>query len=72
MSEPIDPSTVDYHEIARRGDAEVLGVFLDAGLDPDLRDAQGYSLLMIAAYNDQAPTTALCKETAFFHAAEGW
>ena len=59
MPEPIDPSTVDVHEIARRGDAEVLAVFLDAGLDPNLRDDKGYSLLMIAAYNDQPDTTAL-------------
>ncbi len=59
MPDPIDLSTVDVHEIARRGDAEVLAAFLDAGLDPDLRDVQGNSLLMVAAYSDAAPTTAL-------------
>ena len=58
----IDPSTVDVHEIARRGDAEVLAVFLDAGLDPDLRDDAGNTLLMVAAYNDAAATTALLIE----------
>lgn len=59
MSDPIDLSAVDHHEVARHGDAEVLAVFLDAGLDPDLRDAQGNTLLMVAAYNDAADTTAL-------------
>lgn len=47
-----DLSPVDFHESARRGDAEVL----DAGFDPDLCDAGDYTLLMIAAYNDRAET----------------
>lgn len=59
MPDPIDLDAVDFHEIARRGDGDVLAVFLDAGLDTDLRDAQGNTLLMVAAYNDAAPTTAL-------------
>lgn len=59
MPDPIDLSAVDHHEIARRDNAEVLAVFLDAGLDPDLRDAKGHTLLMVAAYNDAAATTEL-------------
>lgn len=51
--EPVDPRNVDFHEIARRGDTEVMQMFLDAGIDPDLRDGRGYTLLMIAAYNRQ-------------------
>ncbi len=56
MAFPIDPANVDYHEIARRGDTQVMAALLGAGLDPDLRDpgdARGYTLLMIAAYHDQ-------------------
>ena len=49
----IDPKKVDYHEIARRGDIEVMEAFLDAGLDPDLTNPRGHTLLMIAAYNQQ-------------------
>ena len=55
----IDVSNVDFHEIARRGDTEVMDMFLDAGLDPDLQDAQNNSLLMIAAYNGQLEMTRL-------------
>ena len=49
----IAPQNVDYHEIARRGDTEVMEAFLDAGLEPDLTNARGHTLLMIAAYNEQ-------------------
>jgi uncharacterized protein len=49
----IDPRDVDDYEIAHRGDTEVLEVFLEAGLETGLRDMRRYTLLMIAAYNDQ-------------------
>lgn len=55
----VDLDNVDYHEIARRGDTEVMTVFLEAGLDADLRDDRGYTLLMIAAYNDKAAMVEL-------------
>ena len=58
----IDPQNVDYHEIARRGDTEVMTAFLDAGLDPDLTNARGHSLLMIAAYNQQPAMVELLVE----------
>ena len=57
-----DPDAVDYHEIARRGDLPVMETFLQAGLDPDLQDTRGYSLLMIAAYNGQRTMTELLLE----------
>lgn len=59
MSDPIDLSRIDVHEIARRDDAEVLAVCLDAGVDPNLRDDAGNTLLMVAAYTDAAATTDL-------------
>ena len=49
----IDPQNIDFHEIARRGDVEVMEAFLDAGLNPSLVNERDHSLLMIAAYNDQ-------------------
>ncbi len=58
----IDPRNIDYHEIARRGDTEVMEVFLDAGLSPELTDRQGHGLLMIAAYNGQPEMTTLLLE----------
>jgi len=57
--EPIDLDAVDYHEIARSGDADVLEAFLQAGIDPERRDETGHTLLMIAVYADQEPTTTL-------------
>ena len=53
-NQAIDPRNVDYHEIARRGDTEVMQALLQAGLDPGLRDPRGYDLLMIAAYSGHA------------------
>lgn len=50
----IDPQNIDFHEIARRGDVDVMEAFLDAGLNPSLINENGHSLLMIAAYNEQA------------------
>ncbi|MDY6814037.1 MAG: ankyrin repeat domain-containing protein, partial [Pseudomonadota bacterium] len=49
----MDLDNVDYHEIARRGDVEVMDVFLTAGLDVNLTNTRGHSLLMIASYNHQ-------------------
>lgn len=40
-------------DLARRGDAARLGAYLDAGAPVDLTDADGNTLLMLAAYNDQ-------------------
>lgn len=51
--QPIDLQNIDFHEIARRGDTEVMEVFLQAGLDPDLPNARAHTLLMIAAYHEQ-------------------
>ena len=62
-SQPIDPGKVDYHEIARRGDTEVMEVFLEAGLPPDLQDHRGFPLLMIATYNDQKEMVDLLLES---------
>src|SRR5690625_5514757 len=48
------PQNIDFHVIARRGDVDVREAFLDAGLNPSLINENGHSLLMIAAYNEQA------------------
>lgn len=50
---------VDTHAVARRGDVGVMSLLLDNGLDPDLRDGRGFSLIMIAAYAGQTEMVRL-------------
>lgn len=40
-------------DLARQGDAARLSAYVDAGAPVDLTDAEGNTLLMLAAYNDQ-------------------
>lgn len=41
-------------DLAREGDAARLAAYVDAGAPVDLTDAEGNTLLMLAAYHDQA------------------
>ena len=41
-------------DLARAGDAERLGAYVDAGCPVDLTDASGNTLLMLAAYHGHA------------------
>ncbi len=43
-------------DLARQGDAARLGAYVDAGAPVALTDADGNTLLMLAAYHDQADT----------------
>ncbi len=43
-------------ELARQGGAARLGEYLDAGLTPDLTDAKGDTLLVLAAYHEHEET----------------
>lgn len=45
-------------DLARDGDAERLGAYVDAGAPVDLTDADGNTLLMLAAYHDQPEVVA--------------
>ncbi len=58
-SGPVNLANVDSHAVARRGDTSVMSLLLDTGLDPNLLDTRGFSLLMIAAYSDQAAMVCL-------------
>ena len=50
----------EAHHLARLGNATALAYLFDhEGLNPDAVDERGFSLLMIAAYNDQLPATEL-------------
>lgn len=40
-------------DLARQGDAARLAAYVDAGAPVDLTDAEGNTLLMLAAYHDQ-------------------
>jgi uncharacterized protein len=40
-------------DLARNGDAEHLGAYVDAGLPVDLANDKGDTLLMLATYHDQ-------------------
>jgi ankyrin repeat protein len=46
-------------ELARQGATDALATTLRQGLDVDLRDAKGNTLLMIAAYQGRAETVAM-------------
>ena len=41
-------------DLARTGDAAQLAAYLDAGVDPDLANHQGDTLVMLAAYHGHA------------------
>lgn len=50
----------EAHHLARLGNATALAYLFDHdGLDPNATDERGFSLLMIAAYNNQLPATEL-------------
>ena len=45
-------------DLARQGDAARLAAYVDAGAPVDLTDADGNTLLMLAAYHDHPETVA--------------
>lgn len=45
-------------DAARTGRAEMIPALLQAGVDIEVTDAKGYTPLVIASYNGQAPATA--------------
>lgn len=49
-------------DIARDGNTAELADFLDHGLGIDIQDAEGNTMLMLAAYKGQAETVALLLE----------
>lgn len=55
MSDASDPDVIELATRifghARRGEAESLAAFVDAGVSPDLSNEKGDSLLMLAAYH---------------------
>ncbi|MFJ2113497.1 MULTISPECIES: ankyrin repeat domain-containing protein [unclassified Streptomyces] len=55
MSETPDPEVVELATrvfgLARRGEAEALAAYVDAGVSADLTNDRGDSLLMLAAYH---------------------
>lgn len=46
-------------DLARAGETERLGAYVEAGVPVDLRDASGNTLLMLAAYHGHAATVAM-------------
>lgn len=64
MSETPDPEVVELatkvFDLARRGEADSLAAYVDAGVPANLTNDRGDSLLMLAAYHGHAPAvTAL-------------
>lgn len=49
-------------DLVRAGDDERLSAYLDGGVPVDLTDAQGNTLVMLAAYNGQPSTVRLLAE----------
>lgn len=49
-------------DLARQGDTARLAAYVDAGAPVDLTDADGNTLLMLAAYHDQPGTVAALVE----------
>jgi ankyrin repeat protein len=49
-------------DLARAGDDERLAAYLDGGVPVDLTDADGNTLVMLAAYNGRAGTVRLLAE----------
>ena len=56
------PLNSDFHFMARQGHKAALAFELKHGLDPNLIDERGFSLLMIATYNGQLETMQLLCE----------
>ncbi|MGW2862847.1 ankyrin repeat domain-containing protein [Streptomyces sp. SDr-06] len=58
MSEELDPEVVELaakvFDAARRGDAEALAAYVDAGAPANLTNDRGDSLVMLAAYHGHA------------------
>lgn len=58
MSETPDPEVVELaakvFDLARRGEAEALAAYVDAGVPANLTNDRGDSLLMLAAYHGHA------------------
>ncbi|GFH39383.1 ankyrin repeat domain-containing protein [Streptomyces pacificus] len=58
MSDAPDPEVVELasrvFELARRGDAEALAGYVDAGVPANLTNDKGDSLIMLAAYHGHA------------------
>jgi uncharacterized protein len=48
--------------LARQGDAEQLAAYVDAGVDPNLSNHKGDSLVILAAYHGHAATVAALME----------
>ncbi|MFD7894979.1 ankyrin repeat domain-containing protein [Streptomyces sp. NPDC059568] len=66
MSETPDPEVVELatriFDLARRGEAEALAAYVDAGVPANLTNDRGDSLLMLAAYHGHAPAVAALLE----------
>ncbi|MFG2756530.1 ankyrin repeat domain-containing protein [Streptomyces wuyuanensis] len=58
MSEAPDPEVVELaariFDLARRGDAQALAAYVDAGVPANLTNDKGDSLVMLAAYHGHA------------------
>ncbi|MBM7440999.1 ankyrin repeat domain-containing protein [Streptomyces sp. HB132] len=59
MSETPDPEVIELatkvFDLARRGEADALAAYVDAGVPANLTNDRGDSLLMLAAYHGHAP-----------------
>lgn len=65
MDEEVQALAARLFDLARRGDTEQLGRYVDEGVPVDLANERGDTLLMIAAYNGHAATArALLKRGA--------
>ena len=60
MAEELDDDLLDFahrmFDLARSGDADQLGAYVDAGLPVDLTNDKGDSLLLLAAYHAHPAT----------------
>lgn len=58
----VDPEVVELAhrvmDMARAGDTETLAAYVDGGVPADLTDAEGNTLLMLAAYHGRASTVS--------------
>ncbi|MFF1838510.1 ankyrin repeat domain-containing protein [Streptomyces sp. NPDC058231] len=63
MSEAPDPEVVELatkvFDLARRGEAEALAAYVDAGVPANLTNDRGDTLLMLAAYHGHAPAVTV-------------
>ncbi|MFF7182584.1 ankyrin repeat domain-containing protein [Streptomyces sp. NPDC008121] len=62
MSETPDPEVIELagkvFDLARTGDAEALGAYVDAGVPANLTNDKGDTLVMLAAYHGHAEAVA--------------